>query len=74
MEPTADIVVSDPAVLGGEPVFRGTRVPVQALIDCLAAGDSVDSFLDDFPSVPRDAALTVLRLAGEYLRAQAGRM
>jgi uncharacterized protein (DUF433 family) len=41
MESNADIVVSDPAVLGGEPVFRGTRVPVQALIDCLAAGDSV---------------------------------
>ena len=67
-------VSSNPGILGGAVVFRGTRVPVQALIDCLAAGDSVDSFLDDFPSVPRDAALTVLRLAGEYLRAQAGRM
>jgi uncharacterized protein (DUF433 family) len=49
-------------------------VPVQSLIDCLAGGDSLDRFLDDYPSVPRDAALAVLRLAGEIIRGQAGRM
>ena len=73
MESLVDVVVSDPAVLGGEPVFRGTRVPVQSLIDCLAGGGSVGRFLDDYPSVPRDAALAVLRSAGEYIRGNACR-
>lgn len=47
-------------VLGGTAVFRGTRVPVQALIDCLEAGDRLDDFLVDYPTVTRDQAVAVL--------------
>ena len=57
------IVKSDPEILGGTPVFVGTRVPVQTLFDHLEAGDSLDTFLDDFPSVTRDQAVTALELA-----------
>ncbi len=69
-----DVVVKDPAVMGGEPVFRGTRVPVQSLIDHLASGGSINRFLDDFPTVSREAAVAVLRLAGEYIRGQGGHL
>lgn len=54
------VVRSDPEVLGGVPVFAGTRVPVRALIDYLEAGDSLDEFLEDFPSVTREQAVAVL--------------
>ena len=53
--PTLESVVrSDPDVLGGTPVFAGTRVPVKNLLDYLAAGDSLERFIDHFPSVTRD--------------------
>ena len=55
------IVHSDPDILGGTPVFVGTRVPVQNLIDCLEAGDSLDEFLTSFPSVTREQALSAQR-------------
>ena len=48
------VVHSDPEILGGTPVFVGTRAPLKNLIDYLAAGDSLDRFLDDFPSVTRE--------------------
>lgn len=51
---TSEIIRCDPEVLGGAPVFVGTRVPVQNLLDYLEAGDSLDDFLDDFPTVSRD--------------------
>lgn len=54
------IVTSDPGTMGGTPVFKGTRVPVVALFDYLEAGDSVDVFLDHFPTVERDQVLTLL--------------
>jgi uncharacterized protein (DUF433 family) len=54
-------VVSNPAILGGRPVFTGTRVPVDALFDYLADGLSLDYFLESFPSVPKAQAVTVLR-------------
>jgi uncharacterized protein (DUF433 family) len=54
-------------VLGGTPVFRGTRVPVQALLEYLEAGDRLDDFLDDYPTVTRDQAVAVLGLAREAL-------
>ena len=57
-------------VLGGTPVFAGTRVPVQTLLDYLGAGDRLDDFLDDFPTVRREAAVAVLELAKEALLAQ----
>jgi len=55
-----NIIISQPDRLGGAPVFKGTRVPVQNLIDCLEAGDSIDLFLYDFPSVSREQVLAVL--------------
>jgi uncharacterized protein (DUF433 family) len=65
-DPTS-VVHSDPDVLGGTPVFVGTRVPLQSLIDYLAAGDSLDEFLHQFPSVRREQAQAALTLAGEAL-------
>jgi uncharacterized protein (DUF433 family) len=56
--------------MGGTPVFAGTRVPVQTLIDYLEAGDRLDDFLDDFPTVSREQALQVLELAKEALLAK----
>jgi len=54
-------------VLGGTPVFSGTRVPVQTLLDYLEAGDSIDEFLDGFPSVTREQVLSFLELAKDRL-------
>ncbi len=54
--PQQPVIVSDPAILGGTPCFRGTRVPVDSLIDYLEAGDSLNEFLDNFPSVRREPA------------------
>jgi uncharacterized protein (DUF433 family) len=51
---------SDPQILGGTPVFNGTRVPVQSLFDHLKAGDSIEVFLDGFPSVKREQVVAVL--------------
>jgi len=57
----------DPEILGGEPVFMGTRVPVRTLTDSLAAGDSLEVFLDDFPSVTRAQAIQfIMESATEY--------
>ncbi len=56
------VVERSPEVLAGLPVFRGTRVPVRALLDYLAAGDSLDTFLDDFPSVRCEQAIALLEL------------
>ncbi len=61
------VIHSDPEILGGTPVFVGTRVPVLALLDYLKAGRSLDGFLDDFPSVTRDQAVTVLEEAKQIL-------
>lgn len=57
--------------LSGTPVFAGTRVPVQTLVDYLEEGDSLDDFLADFPSVSRDHAIAVLELAKSALLAKA---
>jgi len=59
-----------PEILGGPPVFVGTRVPVQTLLDYLEAGDPLDEFLQDFPSVTREQAVAVLELAREMLLAR----
>ena len=56
-----------PEILGGTPVFSGTRVPVQTLFDYLEAGDSIDEFLDGFPSVSREQVLSFLELAKDPL-------
>ncbi|MGZ8709757.1 MAG: DUF433 domain-containing protein, partial [Thermoanaerobaculia bacterium] len=64
-----DIVHSDPEVVSGTPVFVGTRVPVQALLDYLEGGESIEEFLDDFPSVSREQAVAFLEEAGRALLA-----
>jgi uncharacterized protein (DUF433 family) len=71
MATLGSIVHSDPEILGGTPVFRGTRVPVKNLLDYLAAGDTLDQFLDDFPSVRREQAVAALELARDLLTAGA---
>lgn len=68
---TPRIVHSDPDILGGTPVFVGTRVPMRTLIDYLEAGDSLEIFLDHFPSVSREQAIAALELAKEMLTAYA---
>jgi len=62
-----NIINRDPEILGGTPVFAGTRVPIKAIFDYLEAGDDLDEFLDDFPSVKREQALGLLELARENL-------
>ena len=61
------VIQSTNAILGGTPVFKGTRVPVKSLIDYLEAGDNLDDFLSDFPTVTREQALQALELAKEAL-------
>jgi uncharacterized protein (DUF433 family) len=56
------VVHSDPEILGGTPVFVGTRVPVRTLLDYLEAGDSLNDFLEDFPSVTRAQAVAAVQL------------
>ncbi len=65
------VVHSDPNILGGAPVFVGTRVPLQNLTDCLEAGDTIDEFLASFPSVTREQAIAALEQAREALEASA---
>jgi uncharacterized protein (DUF433 family) len=65
------VVHSDPDILGGTPVFVGTRVPVKSLYDYLEAGDSLDEFLEGFPSVTRAQAVAALELARSMTEAHA---
>ncbi|MGB8699444.1 MAG: DUF433 domain-containing protein [Thermosynechococcaceae cyanobacterium] len=71
MIPTTHILHSDPDILGGTKVFVGTRVPIKTLLDYLEAGDSLDEFLDHFPSVKREQAIAALELAKEMLTTHA---
>ena len=61
----------DPEILGGTPVFRGTRVPLRSLFDYLEGGETLDEFLRQFPSVRREQAIALLELARENLAADA---
>lgn len=65
------VIHSDPAILGGTPVFVGTRVPLQALMDYLEGGHSLEEFLADFPTVTREAAIAALEQAKSLLIADA---
>ena len=67
----SSVVHSDPDILGGTPVFVGTRVPVQALIDYIEGGHSLAEFLNDFPTVSRELALAALEQAKAHLLADA---
>ncbi len=62
---------SDPEILGGAPVFVGTRVPLKNLIDYIENGHTLDEFLDDFPSVTREQAVAALEQARELLTSNA---
>ena len=64
------IVHSDPEILGGTPVFVGTRVPVQALLDFLEDGDTIEEFLDNYPGVTQEKAIAFLEEAGRALVAK----
>ncbi len=67
MSAPSPVVHRDPDILGGTPVFVGTRVPVRTLLDYLEAGDSLHDFLEDFPSVTREQAVAALELAKQML-------
>lgn len=69
MPHTSMIVHSDSEILGGTPVFVGTRVPVKSLYDHLEAGDSLDEFLESFPSVRREQTVAAFELAREMTEA-----
>lgn len=57
------VIVTNPGILGGEPVFRGARVPFKILTDYLEGGDSLDDFLEEYPSVTRESAIAALEEA-----------
>lgn len=71
MSPRPQVIHSDPEILGGTPVFVGTRVPFRNLIDYLERGHSLDDFLDEFPSVSREQAVAALEAAHEAVSAGA---
>jgi uncharacterized protein (DUF433 family) len=70
MDHASDIIVKDPEVLGGMPVFRGTRVPFKNLLDYLEGGHTLGQFLEEFPSVSREVAIAALEHAKELVIAQ----
>ena len=67
MKNKLSVIQSDPEILDGIPVFVGTRVPVQTLLDYIEGGDRLDDFLEDFPTVTREQAVAALDLASEAL-------
>jgi uncharacterized protein (DUF433 family) len=62
-----EVIVKNRNILGGSPVFRGTRVPVQVLFDYLEGGETLEDFLEGFPTVSRESAITVLEEAKQLL-------
>ena len=62
-----NVIVKDRDILGGTPVFRGTRVPIQALFDYLEGGETIEDFLEGFPTVSREAAIAALEEAKDLL-------
>lgn len=65
-----EVIVSDKEILGGTPVFAGTRVPIKNLFDYLEAGDSIEDFLNDFDYIPRQHALAILAYSEMLLTEQ----
>ncbi len=63
------IIQSDPEIMGGTPVFLGTRVPLQNLIDYLEGGESIEDFLDGFPSVKREQVIAVIEAGKQAILA-----
>ena len=71
MNSTDSVIVRNPNILGGTPVFRGTRVPLQLLFDSLERGHTLEEFLGGYPTVSRDMAITALEQAQQLLAAKA---
>ena len=71
--PSENIIIKDPNILGGEPVFRGTRVPFKVLIDYLEGGDTLDEFLEQYPGVSREQAIAALEEAKALVLARFGK-
>jgi uncharacterized protein (DUF433 family) len=67
------VIVQDPEIHSGEPVFRGTRVPFQTLLDYLEGGETLDDFLEQFPGVTRETAIAALEEAKALVLARFGR-
>lgn len=63
----SDVIYSNPDTLGGTPVFKGTRVPIETLFDYLENGETLQEFLENFPTVTKEQALEVLRLAEKIM-------
>jgi uncharacterized protein (DUF433 family) len=70
---TESVIVQDPEIHSGEPVFRGTRVPFQTLLDYLEGGETLDAFLEQFPGVSRENAIAALEEAKALVLARFGR-
>jgi uncharacterized protein (DUF433 family) len=70
MTPANNVIVKDPGILGGTPVFRGTRVPIQTMFDYLEGGETLEDFLTGFPTVSRELALRALEKAKQLLLIQ----
>jgi len=64
------VIESSPEIMGGTPVFRGTRVPAQTLFDYLEGGDSIEDFMNDFPTVRREQVIEALESMREHLLAE----
>jgi uncharacterized protein (DUF433 family) len=67
------VIMQDPEILSGQPVFRGTRVPFQALLDYLEGGDTLDEFLEQYPGVSREQAIAALEEAKALVLARFGK-
>jgi len=65
--PAMDVITKNPNILGGAPVFRGTRVPIQTLFDYLEGGEALEDFLEGFPTVSRESAIAALEEAKHLL-------
>ena len=70
MNHVSDIITVNPEILGNQPVFKGTRVPVESLFDYLESGETLDIFLDNFPTVTRVQAMAVIEIASKLLSSQ----
>jgi uncharacterized protein (DUF433 family) len=70
MSHVSEIITVNPEILGNQPVFKGTRVPVESLFDYLESGETLDSFLDNFPTVTKVQAMAVIEIASKLLSSQ----
>ena len=70
MSHVSDIITVNPEILGNQPVFKGTRVPVESLFDYWESGETLDSFLDNFPTLTKVQAMAVIEIASKLLSSQ----